>query len=378
MARPAAQPIDAHRDRRTVLVLQGGGALGSYQAGVFEGLAECGLAPDWVAGVSIGAINASLIVGNAPGHRVDKLRAFWSRVTAPVALWPGVKLDAMRQAEQRLGALSAVLFGQPGFFRPRPPLEWLSHTPPVSFYDTSHLRATLEELVDFDRINAGPTRLSVGAVQVETGNMIYFDSATMKLGPEHVMASGALPPGLSAVEIEGEAYWDGGLVSNTPLQYVAADKPRRDSLVFQVDLFPARGKRPTNLDEVTERDKDIRYSSRTRTGTDAARDVQNQRRAVARFLERLPAELQQDPAVEHLRAFSCPAQIDVAHLIYHPDEPQGAQKDFQFDYNTMQGRWQRGLADARHTLTVAPWKHPAPPETGFRTFDVLTPTRKQL
>jgi NTE family protein len=367
--------------------MQGGGALGSYQAGVYEALAEAEAEPDWVAGVSIGAINASIIAGNPPARRLEQLRRFWSRITAPTAALtpPGLSRLGLPGLEawaaglgQTLGTAGALLFGQPGFFRPRSPLEWLAPQPTVSFYDQAELRATLESLVDFDRIAACVTRLSVGAVHVETGNLIYFDNVQMRsegrrLGPQHVMASGALPPGLPAIEIEGEFYWDGGIVSNTPLQYVLAERPRQPSLVFQVDLFPARGKRPGNLDEVAERDKDIRYSSRTRTGTNDAAENQNIRRQLRQFLDRLPPDLARDPVAGRLREYACGALIDVVQLIYRPDTPQGAQKDLQFDRGTMQRRWAQGLHDARRSLEAAPWLEPAPPDSGFRSFDVFAP-----
>lgn len=361
-----------------VLVLQGGGALGSYQAGVFEALAEEGHAPSWVAGVSIGAINAALIVGNEPSKRVQRLHEFWDRVTANTQFWPRWGVPGLDAVEQKLGAAGAMFLGQPGFFKPRGlfewlPGEWLSGTSPVSFYDSGDLKSTLEALVDFDRINAGATRLSVGAVNVETGNLAYFDSAQMRIGPEHVMASGALPPGMASVEIDGEAYWDGGLVSNTPLQYVLAERPRQHSLIFQVDLFPARGRRPANLDEVAEREKDIRFSSRTRTGTNDAGAMQNRRRLVRVFLDRLPEHLRDDPVAQQLREFACAALVDVVHLIYRPDVPQGALKDFQFDRGTMQRRWAQGLADARVSLKAAPWQAPVGEDVGFRTFDAHAP-----
>lgn len=373
--RPHAHAKD---DRRTVLVLQGGGALGSYQAGVFQALSEYQVAPCWVAGVSIGAINAALIAGNEPGRRTMRLQEFWRRVTAnalPCFMQPTAGIPGWDALGQRLGASAAMMFGQPGFFRPRAPLDWLAPPSPVSYYDTAALRQTLEELVDFELINAGVTRLSVGAVEVATGNLIYFDSAREKLTPEHIMASGALPPGFPAVEIDGRAFWDGGLVSNTPLQYVLAEKPRHSSVVFQVDLFPARGPIPTNLDEVAERDKDIRYSSRTRTGTQDAGQQQNMRRQVREFLKRLPAEMQDDPVAAQLREFACGAEIDVVHLIYRPRVPQGSQKDYQFDRGTMERRWADGLRDARHSLELAPWKVKPPRDVGFRTFDLTDPAK---
>ncbi len=356
-------------DPAIILVLQGGGALGSYQAGVFEALTAARLEPGWVAGVSIGAINASLIAGNPPGRRVERLRAFWQRVTTPAPIW--LDSPAGEDVERTLGTAAAVLFGQAGFFRPRTPLDWADS--PTSLYDSAELRATLEELVDFDRINDGPMRLSVGAVNVETGNLVCFDSANMRIGPEHIMASGALPPGLPSVEIDGQAYWDGGLVSNTPLQYVLAEQPRRRCLVFQVDLFPSRGQRPANLDEVTEREKDIRFSSRTRTGTNDAGEAQNLRRQMRIFLDRLPPELRDDPVAVRLSDEALAALVDVVHLIYRPDTPQGAQKDLQFGRATMERRWAQGLADAAVSLAAAPWTQPVGEDVGFRSFDVFAP-----
>jgi NTE family protein len=358
---------------RNVLLLQGGGALGAYQAGAYEALATHDYHPDWVIGVSIGAINASLIAGNAPQHRLDRLREFWNRITAPPPSLAPFHWPFMADIEQKLGAVNAVMFGQPGFFRPRSPSDFLSKPTPLSYYDTSHLRSTLESLVDFDLINSQQTRLAVGAVQIRTGNMIYFDNTIGKITADHIMASGALPPGFPPVEIDGECYWDGGLVSNTPLEYMMSTEPRQDSLVFQIDLFPARGPMPTTLDEVTERDKDIRYSSRTRAATDQEKRRQDLRRRVAAFIERLPADLHADPVTDFLHDFACPAQIDVVHLIYRPERPQGGQKDFQFDRLTAEQRWEAGLQDANRALHAAPWRAPHPNELGMRTFDIAAP-----
>ena len=378
-----AETLLGGADIRRVLVMQGGGALGSYQAGVYQALVEAAAEPAWVAGVSIGAINASIIAGNAPERRVEQLRKFWEGITAPLAAFSpaafaGLSWPGFESFTQTLGAASALVFGQPGFFRPRTPLAWLDGDRTASFYDQAELRSTLEKLVDFDRIDACETRLSVGAVHVETGNLIYFDNVQMKregrrLGPLHVMASGALPPGLPAIEIDGELYWDGGIVSNTPLQYVLAERPRKASLVFQVDLFPARGKRPENLDEVAERDKDIRYSSRTRTGTHDLAEGHAVKRQLRQFLDRLPPDLAGDPAALRLREYAGGALIDVVQLIYRPETPQGGQKDFQFDRGTMQRRWAHGLHDARTSLEAAPWKVAPPVGTGFRTFDLFAP-----
>src|SRR6266496_1781898 len=247
---PATTPANAQR----VLVLQGGGALGSYQAGAFQALCRAGFEPEWVAGISIGAINAAIIAGNGPETRVDRLKGFWQTVSSPVSWNPVVKGDRARSLFNETSAALIATFGVPGFFTPRiPPAPlWPQGSPQSqSYYDTAPLKKTLERLVDFDRINDLKTRLSVGAVSVTSGNFRYFDNFQFrklgkKIGPEHIMASGALPPGFPSVEIDGEHFWDGGLVSNTPLQYVIEYYPRRSHLIFQVDLFPARGALPGN------------------------------------------------------------------------------------------------------------------------------------
>lgn len=370
----ATTPPNQRRETRQIaLVLQGGGALGSYQAGVYAALAGAGYDPDWVAGISIGAINAALIAGNAPPDRVAKLRSFWDQVSAPTATWPDLPFAPWQQAVRQGGALGALLFGQPGFFRPNLLESWRTGQPPTSFYDTAGLRATLERLVDFDRINAGPVRLSVGAVNVRTGNFDWFDTARQQIGPDHIMASGALPPGFPAVEIEGERYWDGGLVSNTPLQYVLDSVPRHSTLAFQVDLFPARGALPGDLEQVEERRKDIVYSSRTRMGVETFRAMHTLRRHVSRLLARLPEGFEGGPDLEALHAVACQTRMDIVELIYRSRDFQGAQKDIEFARATMLERWQQGQSDAQAALDVEPWLEPAPPEVAVRSFDVLRP-----
>jgi NTE family protein len=369
-ARPASY------DKMVALVLQGGGALGSYQAGVYEALAASPYLPDWVAGISIGAINAAIIAGNAPEKRIERLRMFWEGITTSRSVWPGLP-GAEPAGHRRLSSLEALLFGQPGFFAPRLPTDWMFGASPTSFYDTSALKGTLERLVDFDRINAREIRFSVGAVNVHTGNFAYFDNATTTIRAEHVMASGALPPGFPAVEIDGEYYWDGGLVSNTPLRYVLEYVPRRSRLTFQVDLFHAAGALPANLEEVAEREKDIRYSSRTRTGTETFRTMHDVRHDINMLWDALPPELRARPEAQRLYRFGCVTTMDIVQLIYFPDDGQGHSKDYEFSRTTMQARWADGLADARATLAASPWLEPMPPEIGARTFDVLRDLREQ-
>jgi len=359
-------------NKRVALVLQGGGALGSFQAGVYETLAEAGYVPDWIAGISIGAINAAIIAGNPQQNRVDRLREFWEGITAPSASWPTTSpIEANADFFRRVGALSATMFGQPGFFRPSMSVSWFGAMAQTSYYDTRPLKATLERLVDFDRVNAGETRLSVGAVNVRTGNFCYFDSEHMKIRPEHVMASSALPPAFTAVEVDGELYWDGGLVSNTPLQYVINHYPRVSRLVFQVDLFPSQGPLPGTMEEVAEREKEIRYSSRTRMGTDSVHAMHDIRHNLESLLSRLPDDLKDGADVAFLREIACVTTMDIAQLIYRPEQVQGSFKDYEFSRSTMRARWLAGTRDTERTLEASPWLEPMPGDVGARTFDVV-------
>ena len=359
-------------DKKVGLVLQGGGALGSYQAGVYEALASSEYLPDWVAGNSIGAINAAIIAGNEPGNRLNRLRSFWEGITAHTSLWPSALEGSLAAWHQKASTLVALIFGQPGFFTPRALQDWFSPSKPISYYDTSVLKGTLERLVDFDRINnAGEMRLSVGAVNVRTGQFAYFDSATITIRPEHIMASGALPPGFPPVEIDGEHYWDGGLFSNTPLQYVLDYSPRRSRLTFEVDVFPAQGRLPRNLDEVIERDKDIRYSSRTQTSSDAFRDRHDVRHAINELHKLLPPDLANTEQAKRLYEYGCVTEMDIVQLVYRPIGPQGASKDYEFSRSLMELRWQQGISDARTALHASPWLAPTPKELGVRVFDMM-------
>jgi NTE family protein len=362
-------PRPASYTKKVGLVLQGGGALGSFQAGVYEALSTSEYLPDWVAGISIGAINATIIAGNAPEHRVARLREFWDGITATSASWPAGFGGPFGSWHQQASALTAVMFGQPGFFVPRKPFEWLLPHKAISYYDTAALKETLLRVADFDRINAvKDVRLSVGAVNVRTGEFRYFDSETMTIRPEHVMASGALPPGFPPIEIDGECYWDGGLYSNTPLQYVLDHSPRRSRLTFQVDVFDAHGRLPRNLDEVNEREKDIRYASRTQASTENFRYRHDVRHAINELHKLLPPELANSEEAKRLYEHGCVTEMDIVQLIFHPREPLGSSKDYQFGRATMNTHWQQGLADARKVLAASPWLAPMPKELGVRVF----------
>jgi len=367
------------------LLLQGGGALGAYQAGVYEALAEAGIHPDWVAGISIGAINSAIIAGNAPDKRVEKLRQFWELVTfdatgeassaASQRFHPFMPIegDAMRAFASRVNAGWTALRGVSGFFVPRFPSPVLyPHGAPeaTSFYDTSPFLRTLESLVDFDRINSEAVRFSVGAVNVRTGNFVYFDTTTHTIRPEHVMASGALPPGFGAIEIEGEYYWDGGLVSNTPFQWVADSRPRLNTLAFQVDLWSARGNVPGNLNEVETRRKDIVYSSRTRAGTDSFKYAQRIRNTVADLLDKLPDDLKDCPEAKVLSAVADRKGYNIVHLIYRAREYESHSKDYDFSRSRMEAHWRAGYNDTIRTLRHPKVLEPLRNNEGVVTFDL--------
>ncbi len=350
---------------RRVLVLQGGGALGAYQAGVCEALGKAGLQPDWVAGISIGAINAAIIAGNAPEHRLERLHAFWELVTSQWPLGAQVHTDRIRAMLGDASIGWAVAAGVPGFFSPRafsPLLAAGGGPEALSFYDTAPLRDTLERLVDFDRINARETRLSVGAVNLRTGNFAYFDNTHQKIGPEHIMASGALPPGFPPVEIDGEWYWDGGIVSNTPLEYVLDQDHADDLTIYQVDLFNARGPIPRTIQEAAEREKDIRFSSRTRLNTDAQLRIHRLKSALSGLLKTLPAGATDDPEIRLLEEFSRENTVTVVQLIYRDRAYEGAYKDVEFSRQTMLDHWASGVADGEHALArrLAAPPHPRP------------------
>src|SRR3954471_6490920 len=343
---------------QSVLVLQGGGALGSYQAGAYQSLCHAGFEPEWVAGISIGAINAAIIAGNEGQTRVKRLKEFWEMVSAPVPWKPIGKSDHSRSLFNETSAALIATFGVPGFFTPRiPPAPlWPPGSPQSqSYYDTAPLRKTLENLVDFDRINDLKTRLSVGAVGVTSGNFRYFDNFEFKklgkkIGPEHIMASGALPPGFPSVVIEGEHYWDGGIASNTPLDFVLDEETDRDLLIFQVDLFSARGELPVSLLEAAEREKDIRFSSRTRMNTDKNKQIHNARMAVRDLIGKLPDYLKNDPSVELLRKASKENTVTVVHLIYKSKNYETNSKDYEFSHVAMVEHWNAGVRDVHESM----------------------------
>ncbi|WP_067222812.1 DUF3734 domain-containing protein [Stappia indica] len=357
---------------RNVLVLQGGGALGAYQAGAYETLSESSLAPDWVAGISIGAINAAIICGTPPEARLQRLRSFWEEVTSELTATPFFWGMQPRRAYSELAAAEVTLAGVPGFFRPRVPLMlWpFASTPALSFYDTSPLLDTLGRLVDLDYLNDKGPRLSVGATDIETGNFTYFDSAKMRLDLRHIMASGALPPGFPPIEIDGRFYWDGGLVSNTPLQYVMENAGTETLCIFQIDLFNARGELPGDLADVQQREKDIRYSSRTRLTTDRFKHLHALRAAADRLAEKLPAALRSDPDLALLRGAGPDCPVTLVHLIHRKEGFESNSKDYEFSRLSMTEHWAAGTNDVKRTLAHGKWKSREIGKDGLQIFDL--------
>ncbi|QQP96016.1 DUF3734 domain-containing protein [Lysobacter enzymogenes] len=369
------------------LVLQGGGALGAYQAGVYQGLFEAGIAPNWIAGISIGAFNTAIIAGNPPEKRMAALREFWDTISRPnvfpattlgqEARFDGIDADT-RAWLDTWEAWRALIEGQRGFYQPR---AWLGPDPSLwsggqpgpaaaSFYDTSPMIATLERLVDFDRLNDGGIRVSVGAVNVRSGNLEYFDNTQMRLDARHILASGALPPAFPAIEIDGEFYWDGGLVSNTPLSQVLTASPRRDTLVFQVDLWNARGELPQNLLDVAERQKEIQYSSRTRLITDTQRVFQHYRRLLRELLEEIPEDVRKsNPWAQHAAELACDRRYSVIHLIYRDKAKIGHFKDYQFGRVAMREHWLSGRSDIARALSHPDWLQLPHGEAAFVAHD---------
>jgi NTE family protein len=355
------------------LVLQGGGALGAYQAGVYQALHEAGLWPDTIAGVSIGGINAAIIAGNHPENRVDRLREFWDCVTArPVSLFTGDG-DTARKVTNAWSAFLTTTLGQPGFFAPNLINPWVSprgSRSATAFYDASPLRETLRRLVDFDLLNSRTVRYAAGAVNVLNGNFAYFDSTQIAIMPEHVMASGALPPAFPAIQIGTDYYWDGGLVSNTPLQHVLDNAACHHMLVFQVDLFSARGPLPRDMDDVLARQKDIQYSSRTRLVTDYFRDRHDRDLLTKKLLAKIPDD-QLDHDERRLKArLAHMPEATILELIYQQAAYETQAKDYEFSAASMREHWNSGYLDTKRTLRHRDWLTVSDSDAGLSVHDI--------
>ena len=343
---------------RVALVLQGGGALGAYQAGVYQALHEAHIEPDWVCGVSIGAINSAIIAGNPPERRLERLHIFWDRITSRKIWHYTPDGDVFRKARNFASSFMTTTLGQPGFFAPHMTNPWLSATgarTATSYYDTEPLRQTLLELVDFDMINDKRVRFAVGAVNVLSGNFIYFDNAHDEIIPEHIMASGALPPALPMIKVGTDHFWDGGIVSNTPLQHLLDQEDSLNSLVFQIDLFSARGVLPRDIQDVMARHKDIMYSLRTRHNTDVYRKTHNLKARLYKALSKISDNQLSEEERQLKASIGNLPEIAILQLIYQQKAYEGDAKDHEFSGTSMREHWMSGHEDTKRTLTRRDW-----------------------
>ncbi|KTD36251.1 patatin-like phospholipase [Legionella nautarum] len=368
--------IESHNNpvgKRIVLVLQGGGALGAFQAGVYEGLEKSHYIPNWVAGTSIGAINAAIIAGNEPKNRLPRLKQFWDAVTQPEIFNTGYDFpDALNKLVADWQYQQVVLSGIPVFFKPRvDSVINMFYGPWNSFYDTEPLRAFLQELVDFDYLAKGEMRLSLGATNIHTGKIRYFDSKYEKLGPEHIMASGALPPAFPPILIEGQYYWDGGVYSNTPLSVVLDDMPRVSSLCFMVDLWSANGDLPNSVDEVKKRNLEIIYSSRSDEQRCHFEDKHNLRRAIRALYEQLPEDKQLLADNVELASLGCVSDYDIVQLEYQQKQWESSTKDADFSAYSTKERWRQGLKQVQKALKAKKFCTPHPPHVGVAVYRAL-------
>ena len=369
--RVKAETKRPQEQRQVVLVFQGGGALGAYQAGAYQALHESGIEPDWIIGTSIGAINASLIAGNEPDNRVERLEEFWRRMRRKefwgLSNWPGL-VDTTSY-------WSTVLGGIPGFFEPNPLAFLGAHYPlgrdNAGFYSTAPLEKTLTELVDFALVKRCMPRLTVGAAHVRSSQMRYFDSRGTAISVRHVMASGALPPAFPAVRIDGELYWDGGILSNTPTEAIFDDNPRRNSLIFAVHMWNPMGVEPETIWEVLHRQKDIQYSSRVANHIAKQRQVHKLRHVVSELVKFIPAEKRNHPVVKDLAEYGCRTQMHVVQLLAPRLDNENHTKDIDFSPTGIRLRWEAGYADTIRALQRSPWDDACDPLEGVILHEPL-------
>jgi NTE family protein len=355
---------------QTVLVFQGGGALGAYQIGVYQALQEAGIEPDWVIGTSIGAINAAIIAGNEPGERLDKLREFWQRVEhGQVFDGPFASLFSPMRT------MNAIMSGIPSFFAPNP-LAFMGQKIPLGaesagYYSVEPLRNTLNELVDFERVNNGQTRLTVGAANVKTSEMCYFDTNKAALDVRHILASGALPPAFPAVRIDGDLYWDGGIVSNTPVEAVFDDNPRANAIVFAVHLWNPHGPEPRSIWEVANRQKDIQYSSRAHAHIKRQRQLHKLRHVIQQLSLLVPEGAATKEDIANLRSYGCETKMHVVRLLAPQLDNEDHTKDVDFSTRGIRERWEAGYAHTSQMLEKAPWRAASDPLEGFILHEAM-------
>ena len=361
-------------ERQTVLVLQGGGALGAYQAGVYQALHEAGIEPDWIVGTSIGAINASLIAGNRPADRLKRLEEFWRQMSYR----PPFVIPSWTGLPETMAYWKTLLRGLPNFFEPNTSAFLGTHVPlgeeQAGFYSTVPLEGTLNDLVDFSLLNQCKPRLTVGAAHVRTSTMRYFDSRDGELGVKHIMASGALPPAFPAVRIDGELYWDGGILSNTPTEAIFEDNPRRNSLIFAVHLWNPMGPEPSTMWEVLNRQKDIQYSSRVASHIARQRQLHHMRHIIRELGKLLPEDVRKTKAVRELTAYGCHTQMHVVRLLAPQLDKENHTKDVDFSPSSIQMRWEHGYANTRRILALAPWAGEFDPLEGVILHEEQTST----
>jgi NTE family protein len=354
--------------QRIALVLQGGGALGAYQVGVFQALDEHGFAPDWVGGTSIGAINGALIAGNPPERRFRRLKEFWSTIALEDLFDPRRLSDSLRQAYSFWTAMAACAGGRPRFFSPHPFLPFWARrsgsSDAAGFYDARPLRKLLRELVDFDYLNQGAVRFSLGAVHVASGRLRYFDNAFQRIEVEHVLASSALPPAFPPVAVDGELYWDGGVYSNTPLDVVLDDYPRVNTLCFMVDLWSAEGTSPASISQTLDRQKDIAYASRSGQNVETYQAMHHLRRVIRELYRNLSEAKRREPEMKALAEYGCHTTMDLVQLRNRDRPWELASKDLDFSRAALDERWQLGYDDAMRVLQRAAWMSPPDPLAG--------------
>jgi NTE family protein len=354
---------DEKSRRQIVLVLQGGGALGAYQAGVYQALHEAGLEPDWIIGTSIGAINAALIAGNAPEHRLSRLASFWRKVAYGL---PANVVSSLPWGGP-IARMMTIVNGIEGFFVPNHMAlsggaSMTAET--AAHYSTAPLRATLEQLVDFDRINQREVRVSVGAANVCSGQMRYFDSRDLRFTIDHVMASGALPPAFPAVRVEDELYWDGGILSNTPLEAIFDDNPRHNALIFSVHMWNPAGTEPTTIGQVITRQKDVQFASRSQNQVMRQKQLHKLRRVITELVDHIPEPERRSAAIRELADYGCVTQMHVVGLQAPMIDMEDHMKDIDFSGATIKSRWEAGYAHTRSAIEQAPWEAPVDPLEG--------------
>ncbi|OGT46113.1 MAG: hypothetical protein A3E83_08775 [Gammaproteobacteria bacterium RIFCSPHIGHO2_12_FULL_41_20] len=362
-------PKKPHPYDQVVYLLQGGGALGAYQVGVCEALLESGCEPDWVVGTSIGAINSAIIAGNTPEKRIEKLNQFWNRAATPFPEMPVLEDNyLLRQVQKFWSSQWTLMFGVPGFFKPRilnPWLNFSNHPDQISFYDTRELRHTLEELVDFNLINSKKVRLTLASVCVENGQLVYFDNTKQVIGPEHVMASGALPPGFPAIRIEGKNYWDGGIISNTPLHAVVSDKSKANLklLCIMVHLFSYDQRTPISLMEILKRKKDMEFSSRFHQILQALCKNHD----LNHIIDQLVDKYAKFDSVENIKKLTKNASrktINITRFHYRDDPSNLWSKDYEFSSQTLKEHRQTGYGDVKRALQDPCWLQAMPDDEG--------------